>query len=75
MKIPGIVWTTLAVVVIGALNALAGELPGFDEPWVPFAAIAIGAIVKMLQLWINDRKLGEIEIMAQPSKVRRFFLG
>ena len=71
MRAPNVVSVAVVVALIALAQGLAEQLPILDEAWVPFAIVVLGALVKGLQVLLQDMK-SEQYVMAerQPSKLR-----
>lgn len=53
---PNVVSIAVLVGVIALAEGLSEQLPMLGEPWVPFAVVALGALVKALQVVLLDRR-------------------
>jgi len=56
MKAPNVVSVAVIVAVIALAQGLSEQLPALGEPWVPFAVVALGAVVKGLQVILQDQQ-------------------
>ena len=78
MKLPNTVSVAVIVGLIALCQGLAETLPVLGAPWVPFAIVALGALVKGLQVYVEGAKSnGEIRSAAerkQSSLLRRTLL-
>ena len=79
MKAPNVISVAAIVGIIALCQGLAETLPVLGQPWVPFAVIALGALVKGLQVYVEAQKAANSEARAvapeaQPGKVRRWLL-
>ena len=80
MKAPNVVSIAAIVGIIALCQGLAETLPVLGQPWVPFAIVALGALVKGLQVCLEAQKAANPEARAvneaqpQPGKVRRWLL-
>ena len=54
MQTPNVVSVAIIVAVIAGLEMLGTRLPALAEPWVPIAVIVIAAIVKALQVYLQQ---------------------
>jgi len=75
MQAPNVVSVGVIVGVIALCQGLAETLPVLGQPWVPFAVIALGALVKGLQVILQDRQpaIRAVDVGDAPvSKARRW---
>lgn len=56
MVAPNVISVAVIVGVIALAEGLSQELPALGEPWVPFAVVALGALVKGLQIVLQDQR-------------------
>jgi hypothetical protein len=56
MTAPNVVSVAVIVGVIALAQGLSEQLPALGEPWVPFAVVALGALVKGLQVILQDER-------------------
>lgn len=56
MIAPNVVSVAVIVAVIALAQGLSEQLPALGEPWVPFAVVALGAVVKGLQVILQDQQ-------------------
>lgn len=69
MKLPNAVSVAAIVGIIALCEGLADTLPALGQPWVPFAVIALGALVKGLQVYAQERRTnGEVRTAAERKK-------
>lgn len=54
MKLPNAVSIAAIVGLIALCQGLAETLPVLGQPWVPFAIVALGALVKGLQVYLEQ---------------------
>ena len=54
MKLPNAVSVAAIVGLIALCQGLAETLPVLGQPWVPFAIVALGALVKGLQVYLEQ---------------------
>lgn len=74
MVAPNVVSVAVIVGIIALAQGLSQELPALGGPWVPFAVVALGALVKGLQVVLQDQ--AQQRSMAQPAHaVRRWLVG
>jgi hypothetical protein len=73
MIAPNVVSVAVIVGVIALAQGLSQELPALGEPWVPFAVVALGALVKGLQVILQDMGRQQ-QPMVAPSKLRRWLV-
>lgn len=78
MKLPNTVSVAIIVGIIALCQGLAETLPVLGQPWVPFAIVALAALVKGLQVYLEQRPTnGEIRTAQerkQASVIRRTLL-
>ncbi len=79
MKLPNTVSVAIIVGIIALCQGLAETLPVLGQPWVPFAIVALAALVKGLQVYLEQRPTnGEIRTAEQRKAnglLRRTLLG
>jgi hypothetical protein len=73
MTAPNVVSVAVIVGVIALAHGLSQELPALGEPWVRFAVVALGALVKGLQVILQDMGRQQ-QPMVAPSKLRRWLV-
>lgn len=73
MVAPNVISVAVIVGIIALAQGLSEQLPALGEPWVPFAVVALGALVKGLQVLLQDQ--AQQRSMAQPAHVRRWLVG
>ena len=78
MKAPNVISVAAIVGLIALCQGLAETLPVLGQPWVPFAIVALGALVKGLQVYVRGAKTN-VEIRSaserkQASLIRRTLL-
>ena len=54
MKAPNVISVAAIVGLIALCQGLAETLPVLGQPWVPFAIVALGALVKGLQVYAES---------------------
>ena len=54
MKAPNVISVAAIVGLIALCQGLAETLPVLGQPWVPFAIVALGALVKGLQVYLEQ---------------------
>jgi hypothetical protein len=78
MKFPNAISIAGIVGLIALCQGLSETLPVLGQPWVPFAIVALGALVKGLQVYLEQAKsAGEIRGAVerkQNSVIRRTLL-
>ena len=78
MTLPNAVSVAVIVGIIALCQGLADTLPVLGQPWVPFAIVVLGALVKALQVYLQERPTnGEVRTAderKQHSLVRRTLL-
>ena len=78
MTLPNTVSVAVIVGLIALCQGLAETLPVLGQPWVPFAIVALGALVKGLQVYIQEQPTnGEVRTASERKQhgiVRRTLL-
>lgn len=75
MTAPNVVSVAVIVGVIALAQGLSQELPALGEPWVPFAVVALGALVKALQVILQDQRAQQGYVLQQPgNRLRRWLV-
>ena len=54
MIAPNVISVAVIVGIIALAQGLSEQLPALGEPWVPFVVVALGALVKGLQVVLQD---------------------
>ena len=54
MKAPNVISVAAIVGLIALCQGLAETLPVLGQPWVPFAIVALGALVKGMQVYLEQ---------------------
>lgn len=75
MLAPNVISVAVIVGVIALAEGLSQELPALGEPWVPFAVVALGALVKGLQIILADLRAREMGMTAVQSRLWRLLAG
>jgi hypothetical protein len=79
MKLPNTVSVAVIVGIIALCQGLAETLPVLGAPWVPFAIVALAALVKGLQVYLQEKPTnGEIRSAAERKQhgvIRQTLLG
>lgn len=75
MQAPNVISMAIIVAIIAGLEVLGTKLPTLQEPWVPVVVIVIAAIVKALQVYIQQPQDKYARIMAGQSRLRRWLVG
>lgn len=76
MSAPNVVSVAVIVGVIALCEGLADTLPILGAPWVPFAVVVLAAIVKALQVIVQQPVLAtRARAMTQQSPLRRWLTG
>ena len=79
MTLPNTVSVAIVVALIALCQGLAETLPILGQPWVPFAIVALGALAKGLQVYLQERGNTETVRTAEERKqhglIRRTLLG
>ena len=66
MKLPNAVSVAAIVGLIALCQGLSETLPVLGQPWVPFAIVALGALVKGLQVYLQEQPAnGEIRTASE----------
>lgn len=65
MIAPNVISVAVIVGLMALAQGLAEELPALGEPWVPFAVVALGALVKGLQVILQDLRAQQQGIRVQ----------
>ena len=55
MKAPNVISVAAIVGLIALCQGLSETLPVLGQPWVPFAIVALGALVKGLQVYLQEQ--------------------
>ncbi len=75
MVAPNVISIAVIVGIIALAEGLSQELPALGEPWVPFAVVALGALVKGLQIVLQDQRSKAISVApAQGHRLRRWLV-
>ena len=76
MQAPNVVSIAVIVGIIALCQGLADTLPILGQPWVPFAVVALGALVKGLQVYLQQQG-GTVRTMASESNspLHRWLVG
>lgn len=76
MNAPNVVSVAVIVGIIALCQGLSEQLPALGEPWVPFAVVALGALIKGLQVYLEAQR-GTVTTMrsANGGKLRQWLLG
>lgn len=75
MIAPNVVSVAIIVAVIALAQGLADVLPALDKPWVPFAVVALAALVKGLQIVLQDQRSGAAYVVpAARHRLRRWLV-
>lgn len=75
MIAPNVISVAVVVGVIALAQGLSEQLPALGEPWVPFAVVALGALVKALQVILQDMKAKQAALTVQSSsRLRRWMI-
>lgn len=73
MIAPNVVSVAVIVAVIALAQGLSEQLPALGEPWVPFAVVALGAVIKGLQVILQDQQRVMTPAIAG-SRLRRWLV-
>lgn len=73
MRAPNVVSVAVIVGIIALAQGLAQELPALGEPWVPFAVVGLAALVKALEVVLQDQRRSMV-IGQRPSRLRRWLI-
>ena len=75
MQAPNVVSIAVIVGIMALCEGLADTLPLLGEPWVPFAVIALGALVKGLQVYLQGQGAEVRAARVSSSPLRRWMVG
>ena len=77
VNLPNAVSVAVIVGIIALAQGLADTIPALGSPWVPFAVVALGALVKGLQVYLQGRKGGDVSTASRGSQspIRRVLIG
>lgn len=75
MQAPNVVSIAIIVAVIAGLEMLGTRLPALDELWVPVVVIVIAAIVKGLQVYLQQQITVALAASKPPPFLRRWLVG
>lgn len=71
---PNVVSIAVIVGLIALAQGLSDTLPSLGEPWVPFAVVVLGALVKALQVVLTDLKRQQRGLAETSSRLRRWLV-
>lgn len=77
MRAPNVVSIAVIVGIMALCEGLADTLPILGEPWVPFAIVALGALVTGLKVYLQQQGGGPEQMTARVSDNpwRRWLVG
>lgn len=75
MQAPNVVSVAVIVGIIALCQGLAEQLPVLGQPWVPFAVVALAAVVKALQVLLQPQALPQYAVAGAQSRLRRWLVG
>ena len=77
VQAPNVISVAVIVGAIALCQGLADTLPVLGQPWVPFAIVALGALVKGLQVYLQQQGGGPEQMTAgsSTSPLRRWLVG
>ena len=75
MQLPNVASVAVIVGLIALCEGLSDTLPALGEPWVPFAIIALGALVKGLQVYLQQGGQQPIAAADSNTPLRRWLVG
>lgn len=75
MQAPNVVSVAVIVGIIALCEGLSEALPILGEPWVPFAVIALGALVKGLQVYLQGQGGATRAAHNSNTPLRRWLVG
>lgn len=75
MQAPNVISVAAIVGIIALCEGLSETLPLLGEPWVPFAVIALGALVKGLQVYLQGQGAEVRAARVSSTPVRRWMVG
>ena len=74
MVAPNVISIAVIVGIIALAEGLSRELPALGEPWVPFAVVALGALVKGLQIVLQEQRAQGYAVQSQGHRLRRWLV-
>lgn len=75
MVAPNVISIAVIVGIIALAEGLSQELPALGEPWVPFAVVALGALVKGLQIVLQEQRAQQgYALQSQGHRLRRWLV-
>jgi hypothetical protein len=75
MIAPNVLSIAIIVAVMALADGFAEQIPTLGQPWVPFAVVALGALVKGLQIILADLRAREMGMTAVQSRLWRLLAG
>ena len=75
VQAPNVISVAAIVGIIALCEGLSTTLPILGEPWVPFAVIALGALVKGLQVYLQGAGGETRAARVSSSPLRRWVVG
>lgn len=75
MQAPNVVSVAVIVAIIALCEGLSETLPILGKPWVPFAVIALGALVKGLQVYLQGQGAEVRAARVSNTPLRRWLVG
>ena len=75
MQAPNVVSVAAIVGIIALCEGLSETLPILGKPWVPFAVIALGALVKGLQVYLQGQGAEVRAARVSNTPLRRWLVG
>lgn len=75
MIAPNVLSIAIIVAIMALAEGFAEQLPALDQPWVPFAVVALGALVKGLQIVLHDLRARQMGMVAVQSRLWRLLVG
>ena len=75
MQAPNVVSIAVIVGIMALCEGLADTLPILGEPWVPFAVIALGALVLGLKVYLQGAGGATRAAHVSNTPLRRWLVG
>lgn len=75
MRAPNVVSIAVIVGIMALCEGLADTLPILGEPWVPFAIVALGALVTGLQVYLQGAGGATRAAHNSNTPLRRWLVG
>lgn len=75
MQAPNVISVAVIVGIIALCEGLSETLPLLGEPWVPIAVIALGALVKGLQVYLQGQGAETRAARVSSTPLHRWMVG